>query len=82
MAPALLEGPRWMQTKALRAPAPAPAALGTRLMGSICWVVLGITNCTIQKSKTTKGDRLAAQLTKAPCLEAPCAPQSPRENSI
>jgi len=73
-------GPRWAQTAAPRAP--APAASGTWLTGSICWVVLGITNCIIQKSKTTKGDRLAAGLTKGPCLEAPRAPQSPGENAV
>lgn len=53
------------------------SANGVHLLGSF-----GITNGIIQKSKTTKGDQLAAQLTKAPCLEAPRAPQSPGENSI
>lgn len=45
--------PRWAQTKAPGAS--APAALGTWLIGSICWVVLGITNRIIQKAKPQKG---------------------------
>lgn len=58
------------------------APLGTGLTGSICWVVLGITNCIIQNSKTTKGDQLAARFTKGP-RQGPRAPQSPiGENSV
>lgn len=50
---------------------------GIRLLESVCRVVLGITNCIIQKTKTTKGDQLAGRLTKAPCLEPLAPPELP-----
>lgn len=77
---AVPQPPRWVWTKVPRVP--APAASGSRLMGSICRIVLGITNCIIQTSKTTKGDRLAARLTKAPCLEAPAPPNLPEKTHL